>query len=136
MLVSTRSVGAFWRSCRPQLLTAFGVLTIIAAMQPGIAAAQDLPKPFVSADQARAIFEDAGYQVDQMKTWSWLTPPVSTFQVHDLDRNRVLLVQVYRGIAQAQRASQRPVDGYSASTWVDNLALFEANADDYQRMTA
>jgi len=62
---------------------------------------------------------------------------VRTLQVHDLPRNRVLLVQVYPDIPDAQRGSERMVEGYSARTWIDNLALFEANADDYQRvMTA
>jgi hypothetical protein len=61
---------------------------------------------------------------------------VSTFQVHDVARNHVLLVQVYSDITWAQRGSERTVDGYSASTWIDNLALFEANADDYQQRMA
>ena len=74
--------------------------------------------------------------MDEAETWDWLSPPVSTFQVHDVARNHVLLVQVCPDIAQAQRGSERMVDGYSASTWIDNLALFEANADDYQQVMA
>src|SRR5262249_49655921 len=90
----------------------------------------------LSVDQACAIFVGAGLQVDLVETWDWLNPPVSTFQVHDIARNHVLLVQVYPDIARAQRGSERMVDGYSASTWIDNLALFEANADDYQQVMA
>jgi hypothetical protein len=46
----------------------------------------------------------------------------------------MLLVLVYADVTQAQRGSQRMVEGYSASTWIDNLALFESNADDYQQV--
>jgi hypothetical protein len=47
------------------------------------------------------------------------------------------MVQVYPDVSQAQRASRQAVEGYSVSTWIDNLAMFEANADEYQRvMTA
>jgi hypothetical protein len=74
-----------------------------------------------------------GIQVDQFQTWEWLSPAVTTFRVHDPAHNRVLLVQLYPDVAQAQRGSERMVEGYSASTWIDNLALFQANADDYQR---
>ena len=101
------------------------------------AAANTSADPNLSPDQARATFVDAGYQVDHLRIWDWLSPPVRTLQVHDLPRNRVLLVQVYPDIPDAQRGSERMVEGYSARTWIDNLALFEANADDYQRvMTA
>jgi hypothetical protein len=44
---------------------------------------------------------------------------------------------VYPNVARAQRGSRQVVEGYSVNTWIDNLAMFEANADDYQRvMTA
>jgi hypothetical protein len=86
--------------------------------------------------QARTLFVDAGYQVDQLQAWDWLSAPVTTFQVHDPARHQVLLVQVYPDVAQAQRGSERPVEGYSSSTWIDNLASFQANADDYQRAQA
>jgi len=134
MLMRTSALSAFWRKGRHQLLASTGALTILTAVQPGVAAANSIAYPNLSPDQARAIFVDAGYQVDQLRTWDWLSPPVRTFQVHDLRRSRVLLVQVYPDIPEAQRGSERMVEGYSASTWIDNLALFEANADDYQRL--
>ena len=134
MLMPTRALSAFWRKSRHQFLASAGALTILTAMQSGVAAANTLADPNLSADQARAIFLDAGYQVDQLRIWDWLSPPVRKFQVHDLARNRLLLVQVYPDIPEAQRGSERMVEGYSASTWIDNLALFEANADDYQRV--
>jgi hypothetical protein len=129
MSISMRRVRAF--------LTALGALTIFATTQLGMASTQGIADPNLSADQARSIFVDAGYQVGQLKTWDWLTPAVNTFQVRDVARDRVLLVQVYPDVAQAQRGSERSVEGYFVSTWIGNLALFEANADDYQRvMTA
>jgi hypothetical protein len=129
MLMSLRIRRAF--------LVLFGALTMFAATQSGIAAAQAIADPNLSADQARALFVSAGYQVDELQRWDWLAPAVTTFQVHDVSQNRVLLVQVYPDVAQAQRGSQQPVEGYSVSTWIDNLAMFEANADEYQRiMTA
>jgi hypothetical protein len=111
-------------------------LAIVAAALPGAALAYGSPRPALSADQARGIFIQAGYQIDQFKTWEWLTPPVTTFQVHDVARNQVLLVQAYPDVAQAEHGSEHMVEGYSASTWIDNLALFQANADDYQRVMA
>jgi hypothetical protein len=87
-------------------------------------------------DQARTVFLDAGYQVDQLTNWDWLSPAVTTFQVRDTQRNRVLLVAVYPDTAQAQRWSRLPVFGYSSSIWLYNLAVFEADADDYQLATA
>lgn len=107
---------------------------ILTATQTGVAAAYSIADPNLSADQARAVFVNAGYQVDQLEVWDWLSPPVIAFHVDDIARNRVLLVQVYPDVAQAQRGSERMVEGYSASTWIDNLALFEANADDYRHV--
>jgi|SRR5215472_5334224 len=110
-----------------------GVL-ILAATQPGVAHAYSIADPNLSADQAWTVFVDAGFQVGQLEAWDWLNPPAISFHVHDIARNRVLLVQVYPDVAQAQRDSQRMVEGYSASMWIDNLALFEADADDYQQV--
>jgi hypothetical protein len=112
------------------------MLTIFAMTQPAMAPAQGIADPNLSADQARSIFVDAGYHVDQLKTWDWLNPAVNTFQVHDVARDRVLLVQVYPDVAQAQRGSERSIDGYFASTWIGNVALFETNGEDYQRVMA
>ena len=43
-------------------------------------------------------------------------------------------MQVYPDVGLAQRGSQRLVEGYCCSTWIDNLALFEANADEDQQL--
>src|SRR5215467_1469486 len=84
-------------------------------MLAGVDKAHDIADPNLSVDQARAIFVGAGLKVDQANKWDWLSPPVSTFQVHDVMRNHVLLVQVYPNIAGAQRGIERMIDGYSAS---------------------
>jgi hypothetical protein len=107
---------------------------ILAATQTGVATADGIADPNLSAEQARLVFVNAGFQVGQLEMWDWLSPPVISFHVRDAARNRVLLVLAYADVAQAQRASQRMVEGYSASTWIDNLALFEASADDYQQV--
>ena len=126
----------FFRYCRRKLPAIAGVLTLLAAVQPGSAAAYTIPEPNFSADQARAIFLDAGYSVGQLETWDWLTPSVVTFQVNDVAQHNVLLVQVYPDVAQAQVGSERMVEGYSASTWINNLAVFEADANEYQQVEA
>lgn len=109
-------------------------MLFLAVMWPGVAAAYDLADPSFSANEAHALFVNAGYQVDQLAAWDWMNPPVSTFRLRDVARERVLLVQVYPDVAQAQRGSARMVEGYAASTWINNVALFEADADDYQRV--
>jgi len=116
-----------------RLMGLAGVL-ILTAMQPGASAAYDIADPNLSADQTRTVFVNAGYQVDQLEVWDSLTPPVITFQVHDVARNHVVHVEVYPDVRRAQQGSERMVEGYSASTWIDNLALFEANAVDYRQV--
>lgn len=116
-----------------RLVRLAGVL-ILTATLPGAVAAYDIADPNLSADHACTIFANAGYQVDQLEVWDWLSPPVITFQVHDVARNHLLLVQVYPNVPQAQLGSERMLEGYSASTWIDNLALFEANAVDFRKV--
>jgi hypothetical protein len=111
-----------------------GALTTLAATQLGTAGASGMADPGLSAERARTVFVDAGYQADQLQTWDWLSPPVITFQVHDRARDRVLLIQVYPNVAAGQRGSERMVEGYSARTSIDNLALFEANAAEYEQV--
>ena len=93
-----------------RLLGIAGIVTLPAAAQPGVVAAHTIEDPNLSADQARAIFVEAGYQVDQLETWDWLNPPVFTFQVHDTSHNRLLLVQVYPDVALAQRGNERRIE--------------------------
>ena len=59
MLVSMR----LWRA----FMAILGAFTIVAATQSEVAAAQGIRDPNLSADQARAIFVSAGYQVDELQ---------------------------------------------------------------------
>jgi hypothetical protein len=58
----------------------------------------------MSADQVRAAFAGAGYQLDQVRTWDWTSPPVTSIQVRDAGSDRVLLALVYPDAAQMVRA--------------------------------
>ncbi|MBV8714189.1 MAG: hypothetical protein JOZ65_03895 [Chloroflexi bacterium] len=116
-----------------RLLRLAGVL-LVSATQPSTVAAYDIADRNLSANQTRIVFVNACYRVDQLEVWDWLSPPVVTFQVHDVARNHIVLVVVYPDVPQAQQGSERMVEGYSASTWIDNLALFEANEVDYRQV--
>jgi hypothetical protein len=118
------------------LIAGVAAATLLVTLQPSTAAAQPVPRAHFSTEEALGLFVNAGYQVDPPRTWDWLSPAVSTFQVHDLERGRVVLVAVYPDVANAQRGSEQLVAGYSASTWIDNLAMFEASSDAYQREMA
>jgi hypothetical protein len=120
----------------PGRIATAAALALLLSLPTSSVGAQRVPKSDLSPDEAHTLFVRAGYQVDPLRTWDWLSPPVSTFEVRDAERNRLLLVAVYPDVAQAQRGSVRMVEGYSASTWIDNLALFEADADAYQRTMA
>jgi len=109
---------------------------LLITLRPSTAAAQPVPRADFSTEEARDLFVNAGYQVDQPRTWDWLSPAVSTFQVHDLERGRMVLVAVYPNVLDAQHGSRQLVSGYSASTWIDNLAMFEVSSDAYQREMA
>jgi hypothetical protein len=67
---------------------------MLAATQPGVATAYSTADPNLSADQARSVFVDVGFQVGQLEAWEWLSPPVVSFQGHNVARNRVLFVRV------------------------------------------
>jgi hypothetical protein len=85
----------------------------------------------VGVDRLRQDFALRGYQVEPSIDWAWLSPPVTTFRVHDPHRGRALLVQVFADEAVAQRAQQHaaPVRCYAASTWIRNVAVFQSTAD-------
>jgi hypothetical protein len=85
--------------------------------------------------QAREVFAAAGYTVGTTASWDWALPPVSAFRVTDAQLGRVLLVAVYADVEGAQTGERRLPTGYTASTWIYNLALFEASQDDYRQLT-
>ncbi len=116
----------------------------------GTALAQDLPVrgPVLAVDQVRGAFSTAGYQVDQTLTWDWTSPPVSTFQVHDLASGRVLMVLVYPTAAAAQAERRQAlarepgldggnphlIAGYGQSLWSGNVAIVQTTQSQLQRI--
>jgi hypothetical protein len=99
----------------------------------------------LSVDQAKGAFTAAGYRVDQALNWNWTSPPVTSFQVHDLASGRVLMVLVYPSATAAQAGrlqaeahglapnALNPVSssgphlmvGYGPSMWTGNVAIVE-----------
>src|SRR5207249_1650716 len=49
----------------------------------GAQEAQPLPATGMTVEQARNAFAGAGFQVGDAVNWSWTSPPVTSFQVHD-----------------------------------------------------
>jgi hypothetical protein len=127
-------------------LVAVGCLWTLA----GTALAQNLPVagPVLAVDQVRGAFSNAGYQVDQTLTWDWTSPPVSTVQVHDVSRGRVLMVLVYPTTAAAQlersqALAREPrldggnphlIAGYGQSLWRGNVAMVQTTQSQLQRI--
>jgi hypothetical protein len=113
---------------------------------------QPLPATGMSVDQARQAFAGAGYQVDEAISWTWTSPPVKTFQVHD-PNGRILMVLVYgsataadaeRLQAQAHEEAQQAgqtlsaagphlVTGYGTSVWRGNVALVQTTQSELNR---
>jgi hypothetical protein len=97
----------------------------------------------LTVEQARAAFTSTGFQVDQPLNWAWTSSPVTTFQIHDPARARVVMVLVYpnapaakteRLQAQAHEQLLTPglvaaephlVPGYGPSIWRGNLAMVQ-----------
>jgi hypothetical protein len=99
----------------------------------------DLSAPVgTSVDQLREDFARRGYRVEPSIDWQWLSPPVTTFRVHDPHRGRALLVQVFADEAEALRAQQRaaPVPCYASSIWARNVALFQSTEDNLRACMA
>src|SRR6266568_5686437 len=114
---------------------------------------QPLPATGLSVDQARQAFAGAGFQVDEALNWSWTSPPVNSFQVHD-PNGRILMVLVYGSTtaAEAERfqaeaheqALQQPIQsvsgmgphlviGYGNSVWRGNVALVQTTQSELNR---
>ena len=128
-----------------------GVLALAASLLPlaGIAHAQADPATasVMSVDQARAAFSTAGYAVGQPHMWDWTQPPVTTFEIQDQARDRVVMVLVYPSDSAAQLgrlqaeaheeglASGAPhlVTGYGPSTWSGNVALVQTTPTQLQQ---
>jgi hypothetical protein len=140
------------------LLTTTGI--IVGSLVPLNASAQSSPPAIAptgsgdtsvtfTVDQARNAFANTGLQVEQPNAWSWTSPSVTSFQVHD--GSRALMVLVYPSAAAANAArhqaeandalqgnsagfgSPHLVDGYGPSTWMDNIALVQSTTDTLNR---
>jgi hypothetical protein len=124
-----------------------GFAATFTALLPVLASAQSAP-PIATADQVRAQFIGAGYQVDAPTTW-W-TNGSTTFLVHDplgqADTNaRVVMVLVYPDLETAQADRQRTdamsgsdfgpqlVPGYGPSVWQGNVAMVESTFGELNR---
>src|ERR1051326_2935185 len=58
--------------------------------------------PNLTIDQVRGAYLYPGYEVEPALSWDWTSPPVTSFQVHDLATGRVLMVLVYSDAAAAK----------------------------------
>lgn len=101
--------------------------------------------PTLTAEQVANSFSRAGFQVGQAHTRDWTSPPVTTLQIRDNARDRLLLVQIYANPTTAQAArlqaqaheqalnrgnlasaeSPHLVEGHGASLWNGNVALVQ-----------
>ena len=61
-------------------------------------------EPLLTVDQVRDAFTARGYQVNQVKTWDWTSPPATSLQIQDLASGRALMVLVYSSATPAQAA--------------------------------
>src|SRR5581483_10904736 len=69
-----------------------------SAQTPAPAGAEVLDAPSTTSygvDELRDSFGAAGFSVDQPVAWEWLSPQVTSFQVHEADGSRVVMVLVY-----------------------------------------
>jgi hypothetical protein len=108
--------------------------TLAAVAPASLAAPVSEPGPApagASVEQLRQDFALRGYSVEPSIAWAWLSPPVTTFRVHDPHRGRALLVQVFAddAVAQAARQHAAPMPCYASSTWVRNVAIFQSTTD-------
>jgi hypothetical protein len=114
-----------------------GSLAIAACLWPTAASAQaphasgELP----TVQNVRGAYSTAGYQVGTPINWSWTSPSVSSFQVHDTSSERVLMVLVYPDAAAAHTAQSqaRLVFGYGPSTWNGTVALVQTTQAELDR---
>jgi hypothetical protein len=125
----------------------------VVTLWPVAAAAQTEPQP-MTVDQARNAFTGAGYTVDRANSWDWTRPPVTSFEVHGRNDDRVLMVLVYPSMTDASDARQladsheqtfspgQPlpsgsgphlVSGFGMSTWSGNVALVQTTETQLER---
>ena len=133
---------------------------ICVSLMAGPAMAQEIvpAERHLTADQARGAFIAAGYLLHRTTNWEWMSPPVTTFDVHDSVNGRVLMVLVYpdataalagrvqadsreralsvagmAGMARNQ-AGPRIVLGYGPSVWNGNIAMVQTSQGRLDRL--
>ena len=128
----------------------------IVCLWPATGSAQTEPSPVVeTTEQIRAAFVAAGYDVTQPESWNWTSPPVTTLQVRDAGRDRVLMVLVYSSATAAEAArleaeaheqalnggipvlsdsAPHLVVGYGPSLWDGNVALVQTTESEMARV--
>jgi hypothetical protein len=149
------------RSLFAGLLVAAGLWPVAGAAYAvdntptGSTPAQSTPTgPVLTVDQVRDIYVGAGYKVDPSYSWDWTSPPVTTFQVNDLN-GRILLVLVYptataavdgrlqaeshelalnAGASITSAAGPHLVVGYGPSVWNGNVALVQTSQAQLDRV--
>jgi hypothetical protein len=78
------------------------------------------------AEELQEAFARRGYDVDPAATGAALTPPVTSFRVHDPQTRRALLVNIYEATGDAADEFERsPGVWYDASTWLGEVTVFE-----------
>jgi hypothetical protein len=124
-------------------------VSIAGACFPLGASAQAAPTGDFTADQLRSQYIARGYQAETPVAW-WTPNHVITFRVADPNSSRVVMVLVYPDAATAhlERASAEAregvasgvgphlIAGYSASTWIRNVALVQSSTQDLARQYA
>jgi hypothetical protein len=118
-----------------------GLLVALALVPVRVHAQSVAPSSVTFAtDDVRAAFLSTGLEVDRAATWTWTRPTVTSFQVRDAARGRVVMVLVYPNPETAQLARQEAqareqlggdtdphlIDGYGPSSWHGNVALVQA----------
>jgi len=101
----------------------------------------------ITVEQAYIAFTAAGYQVDPIVNWGWLSPSVSTFVVHDPVAERVLMVLVFPDAAAAglfrgqmaahfesEAADPYVIAGYGPSMWNGNIGMVESTESQLARV--
>ena len=143
------------RSSRSLIL----LLVAVVCLWPAPGSAQTERAPAVSpvvetTEQVRAAFVAAGYDVGQPDSWNWTSPPVTTFQVRDAGRDRVLMVFVYSSTTAAEAARLEAeaheqalnggvpmlsdsgphlIVGYGPSLWDGSVALVQTTQSELAR---
>src|SRR4051794_15810284 len=117
-------------------------LAVVACLWPVAVAvhAQEAPGAGLSVEEVRGAFSSAGYAVDPPHSWTWTSPAVTSFQVHDAQRDRIVLVLVYPSTAAAELARRQAttrdeqlVIGYGPGTWNGNVALVQASSQQLEQ---